>query len=481
MIHNYVEIFWPSGPEKYSIRALPFQNHQSKPRLRCPPDFSRALSFDSSIENTTITVDLDDHDKYFEKKLENEQILGKKIQYCTFQEEILFTGWVASPPKSENKIFKLKADIFTPLKAPINKALKQDDYQDIPTGNSGKYSNIILGNETEGWYTARRIDDNTFHAAWNPLSDITKVQNENQEDILSEINLTIQDDISYIEYTSGDNYIYFSAKGPENQGNLIENPIEMFEYLIKNFTGLEIEDLTEMIELYENRNYSGNLLFITDKVNIEELFKTFSQSYHAKPILTRAGKVNVKSIRWGNQTPTKTIQPSKIKGCQKWKEVEYCKNAWTRRYSFDPKSGSYIYTPQDLEATTDWSNQIGELNQKFLISDRVSYDVGLRDKFLRENPLLFYSFQIPLKDIQEVDLGDVIEFKHRDSYHPDEYRMIQVLREKSQKKSSFIFLEGYDISGIQKKTFTVYSEGDPRNPWVYEEGNPENPLAWFQY
>jgi hypothetical protein len=481
MINPCVEIEWDSGSEKYSIFSIQFPDHQSKPFLYSVPELTRAISFDHSIENSTLTIELSDHNLYFSQK-EEEVLFGKKVMLYN-DGYTLFTGWVAEPPKTSNRIFKIKADIYTLLKTPINKAITKDVFS-VPSEFDGTYGNIIIGNSTEGWFTAKRVDTNTYLAAWNPLSEITKAKTKDGVDIdLNDINLLVQNNQSFIEYTSTDSFLYFAAKGPIEGSQLIENPIKMFKYILQNHTALEIEDLTEIEELYENRNYPFNHLFITDDSTIGEFFGQFSESFGAKPVISMAGKVGLKPIKWGEQTYKASIRPTQIIDFQKWKEYKYMRKAWNRYYAFDPSQQKYSYSPQDLVATQAWSNEIGKFRHKFLLQDPSSKDVGLREKYLREAPLLFQGFKVPLSIIQEnsVDNGDIVRFSHRESFFPDEERLMQVLRIRNEKKSSFFYIEGFDISTTQEKTLWVYEEGNPNNPWVYEDGNPRNPLAWFRY
>jgi hypothetical protein len=396
----------------------------------------------------------------------------------------LFTGWVSEPPKTINRLFKIKADIYTALKTPINMAITKDEFNGVPQHLDGTYGNIIIGYSPEGWFIAKKIDTNTYHAARNPLSDIIKAKTKDGVNIdINDISLSVQNNQSYIEYVSSDDILYFAAKGPTESSQLIENPIKMFKYLLQYHTTLEVEDLSEIEELYENRNYPNNHLFITDDANIDDLFGCFAESFGSKPVITKGGKVSLKPIKWGGETPKAKIRPSQIKEFQKWKEYKYTRRSWNRHYAFDPSQQKYLYMPQDLIATDNWSNKTGKLRHKYLLQETSSKDVGLREKYLRETPLLFYGFKIPFNILKEknIDNGDIVEFSHRESFYPDQYRLMQVLRILSVKNSGFFYVEGFDISAIQKKTFCVYEEGNPSNPWVYEDGNPKNPLAWFRY
>ncbi len=483
MYNPYVEINWPSGVEKYSQRAIQFTGSQSKPYLLKVPQITRALNIDHTIENTTLILQLSDYTGYFtEKEKTDKYIFGRKVKMY-HNNTCLFTGWIAEPPKSEDKIYTLKADLYSILKSPINLVITRDDYPNITPGteNANTYGNIILGASIQGWYTAKRIDTNTYHAAWNPLTEITKAKTKDGQEInLTDINLTIQDEISYIEYISTEETIHFAGKGPQENGELIENPIRMLQYILENFTTLEVEDLSEIIELYENRDYPGNHLFITDGITISEFFSYFSESYGGRPLITREGKVNVKTLRWGDQTPVNTLREQEIKNFRKWKEYKYLRHAWGRNYNYDPSTGQYNYNPIDIESTSLWSNQNGTINQRYLLLDPDSRDIALREKFLKEAPLLFYSFQVPGKYMNSIDYGDIIELTHRKGFST-EPRLMQILRLSTVENSGFIAIEGFDITEIQKKGFLVYPAGDPRNPWVYEENNQENPWAWFKY
>ncbi len=434
-----------------------------------------------SYENTTVEIVLSDHDGYFTEKLETEEkfCIGKKVRIIYYTGEVILTAYVAKFPLVEDKKLRLKADIFTLLKSQVNKAINKTEFPSTSEENVGKPGNIIYGKE-KGRFIAYRINTNTYLAAWNELSDITKVENTNYENITSLTSYyTGGDGYTYISYTSTDLFIYFYAKGPEESGTLITNPGSMLLEIITNFTDLEVEDLTNAIQRFENRSHVGVLFICDDTTDILNLLQSFQQSFAAKPFLTKEGKLDIAFLKFGDSTPVTVVHKTEIKDFKKWKEVKYCRTIWTRQYSYDPNSKQYNRTPADLVANEQWSTQADKFSQLFLVDDLVSFDIGSREAYIRSFPLFMYSFFIPPSLALGLEIGDDIEFRHRESYHPEESRLLHVLRIEKSSKTGFFQIEGFDISEYQQKGFIVKDQGDPSPLIIYESGDYRNPTIWW--
>lgn len=476
---NYIELFWESGAVKYSELSLQFSDHQSEPFLVKKPKLTRSLLFNYSIENSTLYFELSEN-KTLNEKIQEETILGTKIQWWKYDGPCLFTGFISEFPKAENRKISFKADIFYKLNITPNKVIKADEFPNAGE-NLGKYSSIIMGNESAGNYLARKVDTGKYLCAWNSLSIITSACTKNGTDIYSEITMNIDpaNGYTYILYESEDNIIYFNGRGPEDQGELIENPASMLFYLLSNFSDFTAEDLSEAEDIYDDRDYYGNFFFIADGSTWIDIFKHFSLSYSCRIIYTKEGKTKIKLIKWIDETPAFSLDESNVKDFQKRKETKFLKKAFSRMYQFDPQSKQYKMTPMDLIPEISYSQQTGELPQKFILDDRVSLDVGTRFNYMIQKPVYIYSAEIPESLFLRCELGDSVEILHRDSYFPDQYRLVQILRIQSIEKSGLFRIEGNDIHEIKGTPFIIREAEDPRNPILYEAGNSKNPKIWW--
>ena len=457
---NYIEIFWESGAVKYSELSLPFQDHQSEPTLTSKPKLTRSLLFNYGIENSTLAFELLDT----ELEIQEETVLGTTVTYNTYKGDCLYTGYICEFPKtSEKNIISFKADIFYKIESPINKVIKKEEFPQA-NENLGKCGNIIIGNETAGLYEARQVEPGKYLAAWNELSAVTKAETPDGTDILALITKEIDPvkGYTYILYTSEERTIYFNGKGPVNEGSLIENPAAMLYYLLTNFSEFQIENLTEAETIYNDRNYDGNFLFITEDINYVDVFKSYSQSFNSRVIYTKEGKIRIKLIRWIGENPVCSIDECQAANFTKYKETKYLKSAWHRNYQIDPSTKKYGKTPMDLEAEKEYKLQTGEFPQKFLVEDMDSLDVGTRDAYMMGKPLFIYSFNIPGNLFQQLELGDTMKISHRDSYFPRQNRLMQVLRIGTVENSGLYFVEGYDIHEIQGTPFIVREAGQTR-------------------
>ena len=462
---------------KYSQLSLPFTNHQSEPLLTKKPVLTRSLLFNYGIENSTLTFELIDTGL----EIQEETVLGTKVTYNTYNGDCLYTGYICEFPKTSGKnIITLKADIFYLLESPINKVIKKEEFPQA-SENLGKCSNIIIGNESAGLYEARQVEPGKYLAAWNELSAVTIVETPDGTDILPQITREIDPvkGYTYILYASEERTIYFNGLGPVNEGTLIENPAAMLNYLLTHFSELQIENLAEAQAIYDDRNYDGNFLYISEDIDYVDVFKSFSQSFNSRVIYTKEGLIRIKLIRWIGENPVCSIDESQAANFHKYKETKYLQSAWHRNYQIDPITKKYGKTPMDLETGKKYKLQTGEFPQKFLVEDMDSLDVGTRDAYMMGKPLYIYSFKIPGDYFQQLELGDTMEISHRDSYFPHQNRMIQVLRIGTVDNSGLYFVEGYDIHEIQGTPFIVREANHPLNPVIYEAGDHRNPKVWW--
>ncbi|MCP5054867.1 MAG: hypothetical protein GY940_47315, partial [bacterium] len=388
-------------------------------RATKPPTFTRAVSIDG-MENNTAAIVLSDHDQYFTGKLKSNDryVKGKTVQIKT-KDHTLFTGAVSKFPAVENNRFTIKADTFSLLDVPGNESITTDEPQfgNIPGSSLGRPGNVILGNADfdNRMFTASRVDTAAHLACWHPLSEITAAQDKNGNDILSSITMQVDpvSNYTYILSALTDDVIYFSAKGPTSGGQLIENPAEMLDYYLQRFGNLSIENLSEATTIFNNRGYTG-ILFATKALTIKDMLRDFQESFSCKIVFTKEGNLKIKTIQWGDLGTATPIETSAIKDFKKRREMGYLKQCWKRKYQFSANSGKYLLTPMDVKSRSQWTTKTGEFKQKFITLDTVSWDSALRESFMRNDPYLIITFQIPVSVATGLELGDEILLSHRD-------------------------------------------------------------------
>jgi hypothetical protein len=473
-----VEIEWLSGIEKYSFQAISFTGYQSKPYLLRQPEVTRSIG-QEGIENNTTEIELADHDGYFSMKMlsSDQYLIGRKVRYWV-EDQIVFTGLVSEFPKIENNTFKLRVDTFTLLQAPINFPITQDKCPSCPSQNLGKYGNMIVGDSQNlALFTAYRVGTNTFLAAWNPLSTITRALNKDNLDILTQI--TYSTDAStgytYIYYNSSDDFVKFCATGPKLSNTIISNPAEMLQKFIElSRINITIANLTTATAIYTGRSWKG-MIFCSENTTLQEVIENFQLSFGCIVAITRDGNILLKLLSFGNIGTTPKIITSQIKNFQKWRDTSLLKKAWTRKYLFC--DNQYLMSPQDVLSAVSWTNDTGEFTQKYIFSEPVSWDVAQRMAYFRKMPFLKYGMEIPNNG---VELGDEYSFSHPENYFPDQERIIQIQRIEKKKDSGFIKIEALDITDkFMTSTFILKDVNDPSAIKLYEPDNQQNPmLLW---
>ena len=472
-----ITVNWDSGPITYSETTKHYDTYQTKPLLMEISEIKRGCNLDYTLENPTLKCVLSNHEGHFTEKQKTEDPIGKEITVKDGAQTI-FTGRICDTPNSENpQRFIIKGDMFSKLETPINLEISRDRFPNVSDENQG-WGNILYGtaSATPGMMKATLIDTNTYHASFTPLSEFLDVCKKDGTSILSEITWgwDSEKEHTYINYTSDDNFIRFSAKGPTDQNNLIENPAYILQQLASDFSSIEIDGVEEAATIFEERQYDGNILFIDDSLTWIELMKLFAQNFNCRVFPTRDGKIKIKVIRWGMEIPKLKIHPSFIKGFQFRRDIKAIRKKWMRQYNYDISEKKYLMTDFDIEGGN--SEKLGEFRHKFQVKNISSRDVALRTAFFQKKPIIIYVFSIPKQYANNIDLGDTILFKHRHNYFfKDEYRQVEILRESRKPGSGFVTFEGYDMSEINKRTFILQ---EPEHPEVAVLGETDGPTLW---
>lgn len=472
---NELTISWDSGPETYTIHPLQYPTYQTIPKLKGISEIERALNLDFSFENSVLKFSLYNQDGYFTQKCQQEDPMGKDV-VLKDSGETVFTGRICSFPTETPDSFSMKADIFSLLKSPVSKEITSETFPEVPAQNEG-WGNIVIGNANivPGMLKARRAAANRYHASWGNCSDLFDFQNKNGGSIQpTGFGYDSEKGYSYINYTSSDDWIRFSALGPEDTGALIENPAYMLSELASEYSQLETEGIEEAAAVFEERNYNGNVIWIDDNMDWKRLLQTFSKNFNCRAFLTRSGKLKVKVLRWGMETPVLKIHPSEIKAFRPGVESSQIKGKWQRKYQYNPVEKEYIRTPVDIEGNTN-VDEVGEFLQKFLVKGDTSRDGSLREAFFLKNKIYIYTFSIPVQRANQLDLGDTVQVKHRKSFFKNEYRQVQLLRERRVPGSGFVEFNAFDMSEINKKTFILQAAGHPE---VAVLGENDSPSLW---
>jgi hypothetical protein len=474
------KVFWPTGVEYYSAFSMPVDGGQSLPRLAAAPSLTRALS-QGSMENSTVTISLNNHDDYFTKKLDTEDmyIISKKIEVFETGVQI-FSGAVCSYPERDTNRVTIKADVFQKLKDDANRAITKDEFPSCPEANEGKYGNIILGtaDTAAGMFTAYRIDDGKYLAAYHPLSALLEATDADGNLITDDCTLSIDETSfnSIINYSTNVDCIYFSAQGPVDETDtLIDNPAYMLNYALQLSSDFEIENLSEVAAVYEGRGYGGNFLFVKDNTTFAELLDRFGKSFNCKPVFSRTGKINLNLIRWANETPEISVTGVHIKDFTYRRDTSYLYKYYTRKFQPIPAKDEFKLTPVTVSGT-NYNSQSTELLQYFIKQAATSWDVAMREIYLLKHPLFIYEFSIHRNLAINLDLGSIIEIEHNDCPQKGK-RLVQIRRIKN---GSFYDLEALDLSVMGKSTLILRESGSEDINRLYLPGDPRNTVVWFK-
>jgi len=476
-MNYYCKINWPAGPIYYSKFGVYFSNTQAIPLLKTVQSISRVLIQYESFENSSASIELSDHTGHFSEKLNNDDdkyCVG--IEVTIFQKgDAIFTGYISEIPEIKSRICYITIDLFTILKKKINKQITKSEFIGVPAQNEGKWGNIVFGNGNTNsgrMFTAYRVGENKFLAAWNSLSNIDKAY---KGDINITSNITISIDsvtgYTYIICTSTELEISFSCLGPESgSGELIENPAKMLESLLSQFTSIIISNTDAIATSYEGRAvYNGNCLYIYDDKTIKEFLSEFCFNYDASLIFTRDGHFLLNLVNWGNIISKANPHPTEYLKFESWKESTNLINKVQRKYQYIPLDGKFNREPQDLNASTQYNEILKELQHRFLQNNQTSWDVSARYVYLFQQQEELVSFEISRELVKEYDIniGDILSVSHRKTNFIE--KLVYIRRENHEGPIKF---EGIDVSSLTGAEFYLYSGTDERNPYLSESEGP---------
>ncbi len=475
----YIEIDWPSGALKYSKYGYYFANHQAYPLLLTIPNITRVLTYSDKCENSTASIELSDHTGHFSAKLEHAQdryCVGKTVRIWENAVNI-FTGVISEMPEIKNWRCTIMIDLFYLLENSINKQITRDEFLQIPAGNEGKWGNIIYGNgtiQTGKDFTAYRIAENKYLAAWNTLSAITGAYKQDV-DILSQITMSIDPakGYTYIIYTSTELEITFSGTGPTESSVLIENPARMLEALMEKYAAsITITGIDEAAAEYETiGSYFGNNLVITDDRKLREILTQYASDFDTNIIYTRIGNLELKVMKWGAIETQATPHPTIYKNFETWKEASNLFKKLQRKYAYIPAQNKYLWEPQDIQTATSYNEKLKELTQVNLLNNMTSWYVAGRYAYINQEREQIVTFELPGEYVSEksLELGDVLSVSHKKTGYTE---ILVQLRRETRSDKSFVKFEGANITHLTGEEFALYNEGDPRNQYWTETSGP---------
>ena len=438
--------------------------YQKEPRIISVSELKRAINFSKSFENSAATITFENADYFFEKLLsgENQYISGNKI-VIKDSGTIIFTGKISEvPPPSNLSMFEIRVDVNkSSMGKKPNKKLTLDDFQNIPDENKGKYGNIIGGSAvnssgaTKGILTAYRVDNNKFLAAWHHLKAITGVYKSDETNITSLCTLqNSTDGNAYIIYTSTDPEIFFNANGMmDNFSNLIQDPAKILGKIISDFSDFIIDGISDASTIFYSRGYSSgaSVIVIDDGISWSEVFKRFSNSFDCLIFTKASGNLGIKVLDWGTETAIKKIYPVYVdhKTFKNWKDIKEIVNEYQRMYWYHFREDFFQRTPQDIKISSNWDAKDSELRLYYIKDDIVAMDVTTRVLFIKKKPIIWYEFSIPKKYGNDIDLGDIVNFRYTRGIYKNAWRMVQIFRKVYGKNyKNTIKFEGFDITGI---------------------------------
>jgi len=167
------------------------------PQLMNVSTIKQAINPNKSQENVTAEVTITNINGEMDALMNSSDkfVLGKTM-IIERNEIVIFTGLISDFPEYNITEFKLRADTnIIGMNDIINWDIDNIKFPNVPDENKDKYGNIVCGQISDvgatatGMLKARRVDTNTFLAAWHYLNSLIKCYLQDGTDITASCTL----------------------------------------------------------------------------------------------------------------------------------------------------------------------------------------------------------------------------------------------------------------------------------------------------
>lgn len=252
---------------------------------------------------------------------------------------------------------------------------------------------------------------------------------------------------------------------------LIENPARILEVMVALFADFDVTGTDEALEIYEDRNYCGVSIVISDELEWRPFLERFAREWDGFIFPETNGDIGLKVLAWGTETADVTLLEGAIDYAS-FKKIDDRKNIvveFQRFYDYNPRTKKYIYNPADITSNQNHRGKKKPFYCKYHTDNASNKDVISRSMFLVKFPVKRYEFRVLPQNGNEIDVGMVIEapLPGLDTGS----RLLLVTSKKIDDNGDV--LRVMDVSSINEKHLIYYDESDERVMEYKDESDPE--------
>lgn len=446
----------------------------------------RAISTAYTIENQTVTIMMKNATGYWYNLLKSPDAYLKNRLIAVYNDDQLIgTFYIYDFDPSNQGYFKIVADTFSLIDAPLAPTITRAAYNNAPEANISKFINIIGGTVTDaGWENhgqciAYRIDTNRFVAAAHHLKTIPTGQVYDKSGVSQTFTIDNNaDGYAYINCTSTETELYFNCQGLiDDNGDLIDNPALILQEIISNYTMISISEtsLQEAAEKYTSKGFIDNAILITSETT-RAFFQKFSRNYLSYLFPGADGSYFLKVHDYYDEAPVATFQEPFIRNLKLAYDPKNVISAVRRQYYYHYRQNTYFYTPLE-QTTTSWNGGILPLELTYHRNNEGSLNTANYYLFYRSKPDETITFEVFTQEIT-FDVAAKIAVTHDTGFRAGETRQYNVMKIENA-EPGFTRVTAIDIDSQAQGGIILLDDTDDQVTLLYADSDPLCAILFF--
>jgi hypothetical protein len=461
--------FDPDNPVLLAEKDFQDENGNWEGLIDSISNLSRSFGEKKSFEVSGLSLTCRDHNRKFRDILSgpNRFFARKKVEIFN-DDTPLYTG-VMQKCGVRGEYFHVEInDLLVGLKNVILKEIKKSEYDNAPTSASGKPINIIIGEVygPGGAIPVYRIDTAKFLIADHNIYSIDNVYDQNGTE-LTGFTLTNENGRAYLNITSDEETLYINCRGLiDAQNQLITDPIEVFKFILDNYTQIEYSDLSEIQTEMQARFYRFDGA-IVKKIMVENFLENFCICFDCDFFFTKAKLLALSMFKWVNQTEDLFLQESQIDDIEIDENPDPIRNRIQYNHHYHFHKDYYQKQPEHSRESSiqNWGEFFDNLNFIYIADHSTAYDVVQNHAIVHSDRERITTVSLPLKYIKSaVDIGSTVGFSHSKAVAKG-FRKYQIRRLSVDFKFKYIVLTLRDLSSLSGGVIVLGDENELPGTW----------------
>lgn len=430
---------------------------------------SRSMGDDKSYEISGVSIELNDTDRFFRKMMAgpDRYITGCTVELYSQDDRLLYTGTVDKWQYKEDAFVLFINDKLSGLDIVLPSVISLTEYPGIPGKAEGVAIPLLFGDlqSEKGAVACWRVDNGKYLLA-DHFCQAGQTLQAFREDgtVISNpvLENNVQDGRAYVICTglTGVECVLVNVKGKCNdQGLLIEDPVEVIGYLIERAgMGFSSEAMESVREIMVAREYKIAAV-IDQQKTLKEVLKEFCFSFDCDFYMDKSNRVVISLLNWSHLQPARVFSSRQVIDLEVEELPETIRNRVQYMYGYDWVSRQYGKSPVFINSSSieNWGEFFEHnepLQLPYVAEGNTAFDIVQRYVLQRRNPMRMARMTLPLEEFSPLDIADTIEVEHPNAID-EKPRKYQIRRVNIDFISDTAEVEAVDITPFTGSVFIL--------------------------